>query len=198
METNLILAGVGGQGILSISYVLDLAALKQGQFLLQAELHGMSQRGGSVQAHVRISDHPLHSALVPKGRGTLVLALDPLECLRYIDYLAPEGLIVSNADPYINILEYPDLERLLDELKSLPHCLVIHAQQLARQAGSGRAQNMVLLGAASPFLGLEPEVIAASIGEAFAQKGEKMQKINLAAFRAGQAIGQTYVSGRAQ
>jgi indolepyruvate ferredoxin oxidoreductase, beta subunit len=197
METNIILAGVGGQGILSISYVIDMASLKQGLSFKQSEVHGMSQRGGSVQSHLRVSDRTIYSDLVPKGRGTIVLSVEPLESLRYIEYLSPEGVVVSGVDPYINIENYPEVERVLDGVGALRNHTLVNADRLARQAGSGRAQNMVLLGAASPFLGIHDEHLEACIREAFAHKGEKVQRVNVDAFHMGKAGGAAYRACRA-
>jgi len=197
METNIILAGVGGQGILSISFVIDMAALKQGLNFKQAEVHGMSQRGGEVMSHLRVSDRPIHSDLVPKGRGTIVLSVEPLERLRYVDYLSPEGAVVVGTDPVVNIPDYPDLGQLLAAIASLPHSVLEHSDRLARGAGSARAQNMGLLGAASPYLGLKRELLEESSREAFARKGERIQKINLDAFQAGIAAGEAYRACRA-
>lgn len=196
METNIILAGVGGQGILSISYVIDMAALKQGLSFKQAEVHGMSQRGGAVQSHLRIADHPIYSDLVPKGRGTLILSVEPLESLRYLEYLAPGGMVVTNVTPYVNIPDYPKIETVLEAIGRLPHHIIVEAESLARKAGSARAQNMVLLGAASPYLGIREELLEASILEAFARKGEKVQQMNVDAFRAGKSAGQTYLANQ--
>jgi indolepyruvate ferredoxin oxidoreductase, beta subunit len=192
METNLILCGVGGQGILSISYVIDMAALKAGLNFKQAEVHGMSQRGGAVISHLRVSDRPIWSDLVPLGRGTIVLSIEPLEALRYLEFLAPDGVVVTSVDPYKNIPDYPDAEKILDALGRLAHAAPIHAERLARGAGSARAANMVLLGAASPYLGLSRELIEEGIREAFAHKGERVQKINTDAFAAGLAAGAAY------
>jgi indolepyruvate ferredoxin oxidoreductase beta subunit len=192
METNIILAGVGGQGILSISFVIDMAALKQGLQFKQAEVHGMSQRGGAVSSHLRLSDKTIHSDLVPRGSGTLVLAVEPLESLRYIDYLSPQGTVVTGTDPFINIPDYADIDKVLDKVASLPSHTLIPADRLARQAGTAKAQNMVLLGAASPYLDLPEALLEEGIREAFARKGEKVQDTNIAAFRAGRAAGQAY------
>jgi indolepyruvate ferredoxin oxidoreductase beta subunit len=192
METNIILAGVGGQGILSISYVIDMASVRQGLGFKQSEVHGMSQRGGSVQSHLRVADHPIHSDLVPKGRGTLILSVEPLESLRYVEYLSPEGVVVSGVDPHVNIGDYPEPARVLQSISVLQHHLLIPAARLARQAGSGRAENMVLLGAASPYLHLREALLEECIAEAFARKGEKVQRINLLAFRTGKAAGAAY------
>lgn len=192
METNIILCGVGGQGILSISLVIDMTALRHGLAFKQSEVHGMSQRGGSVVSHLRVSDRPLWSDLVPRGRGTLILSVEPLESLRYVEFLGPEGAIVTGVEPHINIPVYPDAERLLDAIASMPHHVLVPAERLARAAGSARAANMVLLGAALPYLGLPAELVEASIAEAFARKGEKIQRVNLDAFRAGRAAGAAY------
>jgi indolepyruvate ferredoxin oxidoreductase, beta subunit len=197
METNIILAGVGGQGILSISYVIDMTSLKQGLSFKQSEVHGMSQRGGSVISHLRVADHTIYSDLVPKGRGTIVLSVEPLESLRYVEFLSPEGAVVSGVDPYVNIADYPDVDRVLDGVGSLHHHTLVNTERLARQAGSGRAQNMVLLGAASPFLGLRDNLLEESIREAFARKGDKVQRVNVDAFRMGKAAGAAYRACRA-
>jgi indolepyruvate ferredoxin oxidoreductase, beta subunit len=192
MQTNIILAGVGGQGIVSISYVIDMAATNQGLSFKQAEVHGMSQRGGAVMSHLRISDAPIHSDLVPKGRATLILSVEPLESLRYIDYLSPEGAVVCGVDPFVNIPDYPAIEQVLDTIATLPTHTLIASERLARQAGSARAQNIVLLGAASPYLGLNEPLLEQGILDAFAAKGEKIQKTNIDAFRAGKAAGEAY------
>jgi indolepyruvate ferredoxin oxidoreductase beta subunit len=194
METNIILAGVGGQGIVSISFVIDMAALKKGLHFKQAEVHGMSQRGGAVSSHLRLSDKPIHSDLVPRGKGTLVLAVEPLESLRYVEYLSPQGALVAGTDPFINIADYGEVEPILDAVAAVPSHTLIPAERLARQAGTAKAQNMVMLGAASPYLDLPDDLLESSIREAFARKGEKVQDINVAAFRAGKAAGQAYRS----
>jgi len=192
METNIILCGVGGQGILSISYVIDMAALKQGLSFKQAEVHGMSQRGGAVMSHLRVSDRPLWSDLVPLGRGSIVLSVEPLEALRYLPYLSPNGVVVTGVEPYVNITDYPAEQPLLETLGGLERVSLIHAERLARAAGSARAANMVLLGAASPFLGLRRELLEEAIREAFAHKGERVQQVNLNAFQAGLSAGEAY------
>ncbi len=192
METNIILAGVGGQGIVSISYVIDMAALKSERFFKQAEVHGMSQRGGAVSSHLRISDKPIHSDLVPRGKGTLVLSVEPLESLRYVEYLSPDGALVVSTDPFVNIPNYGDVEEILDAIADIPSHTLIASDRLARQAGTAKAQNMVMLGAASPYIDFPDDVLENGIREAFAKKGEKVQGINVAAFRAGKAAGSAY------
>jgi len=192
METNIILCGVGGQGILSISVVIDMAALATGLQFKQAEVHGMSQRGGEVISHLRVADHPVHSDLVPKGAGTLVLSVEPLESLRYVDFLAPEGAVVTAAEPFVNIPDYPETAQVLEAVSKLKTHVLVPADGLAREAGTAKAANMVLLGAASPYLGIADEVLEKAIAELFARKGEKVQTTNVAAFRAGKAAGAAY------
>lgn len=192
METNIILAGVGGQGIVSISYVIDMASLARGLSFKQAEVHGMSQRGGAVQSHLRIADTAIHSDLVPRGRGDVILSVEPLESLRYVEYLSPTGTVVSATDPFINISNYSDVEKVLDAIAALPSHTLIPAERLARAAGSARAANMVVLGAASPYVGLSDELLEKAILDAFRAKGEKIQATNISAFRFGKAAGAAY------
>ena len=194
METNIILCGVGGQGILSISVAIDMAALSGGLQFKQAEVHGMSQRGGEVISHLRVADHPIHSDLVPKGAGTLVLSVEPLESLRYVDFLSPDGAVVAAAEPFVNIPDYPEVAGVLDAVSKLKNHVLIPADGLAREAGTAKAANMVLLGAASPFLGIQEESLEKAIEQLFARKGEKVQKTNVSAFRAGKAAGEAYRS----
>ncbi len=139
MKQDIILAGVGGQGILSIAYVIDNAALKAGLNFKQAEVHGMAQRGGAVQSHLRLSDEPVFSELIPRGAADLILSVEPLEALRYIDYLAPEGRIVTSRAPLVNIPDYPELDEVLAEIRSLGNAVIIDTEALAKEAGSRHA-----------------------------------------------------------
>ncbi len=185
MKTDIILAGVGGQGILSIAAVIGLAAVKEDLYIKQSEIHGMSQQGGEVYSHLRLSDQPIHSDMIPLGQGDLILAVEPLEALRYLPYLKEEGWLVSNTTPYENIADYPDPEKLFAEIRRLPHHLLVDASTLAREAGSARAANMVMLGAAEPFIQVSDEHLVAAIQQLFARKGEKVVETNIKAFRAG-------------
>lgn len=187
MKFDLILAGVGGQGILSIAFILDRAALLQGLNFKQAEVHGMAQRGGAVHSHVRFADGPIYSELIPRGQGDLLIAVEPLEALRYLEYLHSEGTVLANSVPFVNIPDYPPIETVLEAIQKVKNHFLIEAEKLARQAGSGRAQNMVMLGAASPFLPLETEKIRRALKEFFEPRGEKMMAVNLQAFELGRA-----------
>jgi indolepyruvate ferredoxin oxidoreductase beta subunit len=185
MKCDIILAGVGGQGILSIATILGAAALREDLHLKQAEVHGMSQRGGDVMSCLRLSSEPIASDLIPMGKADLIVALEPMEALRHIDWLAPTGRIVTSTVPFVNIPNYPDSEKLLVTLCSLPGTVAFDMEAVAKEKATLRASNMVLLGAASPYIGLEPEQICGGIEAVFAPKGEKMVETNIAAFHAG-------------
>jgi len=188
MKTDIVLAGVGGQGVLSVATIIAASALRDGFFVKQGEVHGMSQRGGAVQASLRISDHPIHSDTVPEGGADLLLGMEPLETLRYLGYLSPHGVVVTAAEPFENITNYPPLEQVHARIRSLPHALLVEVVQLARQAGSPRTANVVLIGAASPWLPVRPKTVEAFLSERFARKGQKIVDANLAAFRLGREV----------
>ena len=185
MKKDIILSGVGGQGILSIATVIGRAALAEGLQIKQAEVHGMSQRGGDVQSHLRISFSEIRSDLIPRGAADLIISLEPMESLRYLEWLSAEGWIVTSTVPVINIPNYPDEEALTKELEAQPHVIALDADALAREAASPRSANMALLGAAAPLLGLDAGLLEEGIRAIFARKGEAVVEANLAAFRAG-------------
>lgn len=187
MKKDIILAGVGGQGILSIATVIGHAAVKENLYIKQAEVHGMSQRGGDVQSNLRISSEPIASDLIARGCADLIISLEPMEALRYLPFLAEEGWIVTNTTPFVNIPNYPDSEKLIAELKALPHVIMLDVDAIAKDAGSPRSSNIALLGACSSLLDIESEKLEAGIREIFARKGEAIVEANLAAFRAGRA-----------
>ena len=182
MKKDIILSGVGGQGILSIATVIGQAALKDGLYMKQAEVHGMSQRGGDVQSNLRISDRPIASDLIPTGKCDLIISLEPMEALRYLPYLSPEGWLVTNEAPFINIPRYPA------ELDKLPHKIVLNVNEVAKETGSPRVANIVLLGATIPFLGIDYQKVQDSIRDIFQRKGEAIVELNLKALAAGKEI----------
>jgi indolepyruvate ferredoxin oxidoreductase, beta subunit len=157
MKKDIILAGVGGQGILSIAAIIGYAAVETGLFLKQAEVHGMSQRGGDVQSNLRLSDKPIASDLIPHGKADMILSVEPMESLRYLPWLHKEGWVVTNTKPFKNIPNYPDENLLMTEINKLPRHIALDAESIASELGSVKAANIVMLGAASPFLGLEYE-----------------------------------------
>jgi len=188
MKQDIILAGVGGQGILSIAFVIDNAALKQGFDFKQAEVHGMAQRGGAVQSHVRISDHPVYSDLIPKGVADMILSVEPMESVRYLDYLSPEGIVVTSRSPFVNIPDYPDIDEVLSAIETVTNRVIVDSEKLAKEAGSPKAQNMVMLGAASPHLILEEENLKHFIRVLFEPRGDKIVEMNINAFDLGRSF----------
>ena len=187
MKTDIILAGVGGQGILSIAAALGSAALTNNLYMKQAETHGMSQRGGDVQSFMRISDRPIYSDLIAKGRADIILSVEPMEALR------EGGFVVTNSTPFINIPNYPEVEKVMSTLKSLPHQVIIDADTIAKEsAGNVRASNFVMLGAASPFIEIPFEYLEEGIRAIFSRKGAEIVEMNLKALRAGREFAQNY------
>jgi len=187
MNFDLVLAGVGGQGVLSIAWVLDQAAHAAGLQLKQSEVHGMAQRGGAVSAFVRLADRPVASDLIGAGSASLIVAVEPLEALRYTGLLRPDGALVTDITPLVNIDNYPDPGALHEVLFAVPNLVAVDATRLAQAAGAIKAQNTVVLGAAAPLLPLAASAIEAQLQALFAAKGDRIVQANLRAFRMGHA-----------
>jgi indolepyruvate ferredoxin oxidoreductase beta subunit len=185
MKKDIILAGVGGQGIISIAAIIGYAALEQGMFLKQSEVHGMSQRGGEVMSNLRISHHEIASDLIPFGQADMIISIEPLESLRYLPYLSSDGWLVTNLTPFSNIPNYPSMELVQQEIEKVPHHIALNADKIAKEAGSVKATNIVILGAASPFLGMAYEKLEDAIRYIFGKKGDKVIQLNLDALKAG-------------
>lgn len=185
MKKDIILSGVGGQGILSIATVIGYIAVSQNLWLKQSEVHGMSQRGGDVSSNLRISDKPIASDLIPKGKADMILSVEPLESLRYIPWLADDGWIITNNKPFINIPNYPDIQLIISEIQKQPRYILLDADKIAKEVGSSKSANMVMLGAASPFLGFDDELYFESMKVIFGRKGEDVVNKNINAFMAG-------------
>ena len=190
MRADIILSGVGGQGILSIAAVIGEAALKEGLYMKQAEVHGMSQRGGDVQSNLRLSDQPIASDLIPKGHADLIISLEPMESLHYLPYLKEDGWLVTNSQPFVNIPNYPDMEKVNEELDKLPHKVILDVEAIAKEVATARAANIVMLGAAAPFIGIEYNKIEDGIRRIFGRKGEEVVEMNLKALKAGYDVAQ--------
>ena len=190
MRADIILSGVGGQGILSIAAVIGEAALKEGLYMKQAEVHGMSQRGGDVQSNLRLSDQPIASDLIPKGHADMIISLEPMESLRYLPYLKEDGWLVTNSQPFVNIPNYPDMEKVNEELDKLPHKVILDVEAIAKEVATARAANIVMLGAAAPFIGIEYNKIEDGIRRIFGRKGEEVVEMNLKALKAGYDVAQ--------
>lgn len=188
MKTDIILAGVGGQGILSIATIIGEAATKAGLNLKQAEVHGMSQRGGDVQSNLRLSDQPIYSDLIPRGKADLIIAMEPMEALRYVPFLSPDGAVVTSSKPFINIPNYPDEAAVLNELDALNKVVRLDIEEVAKELKTPKSANVILLGMAAPFLDiLSADELRSAIGRVFASKGEAIVEANYKAFDAGLA-----------
>ena len=188
MKKDIILCGVGGQGILSIATIIGEASTVAGLYLKQAEVHGMSQRGGDVQSNLRLSTDPIWSDLIPKGETDVIISMEPMEALRYLPYLSKQGTIVTSNKPFVNIPNYPDEAALMAELDSMPSVVKLDIESVAKDAGNARGANMVLLGMAAPYIEiLSVEQLRKAISVIFARKGEAVVEANLKAFDCGVA-----------
>ena len=195
MNTDIILSGVGGQGILSIATIIGAAAINDNLYIKQAEVHGMSQRGGDVQSNLRISSTPIASDLIPLGKADLIISLEPMEAMRYLPYLKKDGWVITNTEPFVNIPDYPDLDTLMQRIEALPHHVALDVAAIASEATSPRAANIVLLGAAAPFLGIDIAKIEDGIHSVFARKGDAIVEMNIKASRAGLKVAHTHING---
>lgn len=186
MKKDIILCGVGGQGILSVATIIGEAATKAGINLKQAEVHGMSQRGGDVQSNLRLSTNHIYSDLIPQGACDVIISMEPMEALRYLPYLAKDGVVVTNSKPFVNIPNYPEEQALFAELASLPRVVQLDIEQVAKDAGSVRSANVVLLGMAAKHIGIvSTEQLRNAVATVFARKGEAVVNANLKAFDLG-------------
>jgi indolepyruvate ferredoxin oxidoreductase beta subunit len=194
MKRDIILAGVGGQGILSIATTIGMAALNAGLHLKQAEVHGMSQRGGDVSSNLRIADHKIASDLIPYGQADLIISVEPMESLRYLPLLSPNGWLITNTKPFVNIPNYPKMDDLMAEIEKLGNHIALDADEMAKNLGSARSANMVILGAASPFLEISYPELQEAIRRIFSRKGEEIVKLNLDALQAGRDFAEAHMS----
>ena len=183
MKKDIILCGVGGDGIVSVAKIISDAALNLGMYVKQSEIHGMSQRGGSVFSHLRISSDPIFADVIPEGKADIILSSEPMEALRYLPFLAPDGVVITNSDPFINIKNYPDIEKVNAELAKLKKCVSFNANAIAKELNA--RGNMVLLGAAAPYLELPFEELEKAIKAIFGRKGDAVVETNIKAIRAG-------------
>lgn len=194
MKRDIILAGVGGQGILSIAAIIGMAALKKGLHVKQAEVHGMSQRGGAVQSHLRISDKAVFSDLIPIGECDTIVSVEPMESLRYLPWLTKDGWLISNSVAFKNIPNYPDEDKIKTEIMRINNHILLDATQIAKESGSVKSSNMVVLGAAAEYLGISKEMFHQSIRELFSKKGEGIINGNIDAFERGAKAASEYTS----
>ena len=185
MKTDIILCGVGGQGILSIATIIGEAAMNENLYIKQAEVHGMSQRGGDVQSNLRISSTPIASDLIPRGGADVIISMEPMEALRYLPFLSKEGWIITSSAPFVNIPNYPDMATINADLDKLPHVIKIDIEQMAKDNGIARSANVILLGAAQKALGIEYEKLEDAIRRVFGRKGDAVVDANIKALALG-------------
>ena len=185
MKTDIILCGVGGQGILSIATIIGEAALNENLYIKQAEVHGMSQRGGDVQSNLRISSEPIHSDLSGKGQADVIISMEPMEALRYLPFLNENGWIITSSAPFVNIPNYPEMDVIKADLAKVKNVIVIDIEQLAKDNGVPRSANVILLGAAQKALGIEYDKLEAAIRRVFGRKGEAIVDANIKALAIG-------------
>jgi len=188
MKKDIVIAGVGGQGILSIATTIGAAAIEMGLFLKQSEVHGMSQRGGDVMSNMRISAQEIYSDLIPFGKADIIISVEPMESLRHLPYLSKNGWLITNSIPYNNIPNYPPIETILSEIKKLPNHVLIDADNIAKELGSKKSANIVILGAASPYLDIPFEILISAINKIFKNKGQNVIDFNVKALEAGRKL----------
>lgn len=191
MKNDIIISGVGGQGILSIATAIGLAAVDENLYLKQSEVHGMSQRGGDVQSHLRLSDKPVSSDLIPYGKADLVISVEPMESLRYLPWLSKDGWLVTNSVPFINISDYPPVDDLLNEIRKVKNNVILDADAIAKEVGSPRSENIVMLGAASHWINMPYESLEKAVRKLFERKGKEIVDVNLKALKAGREFSKT-------
>jgi indolepyruvate ferredoxin oxidoreductase beta subunit len=190
MKIDIVIAGVGGQGIVSIAATIGYAAVELGLHLKQSEVHGMSQRGGDVSSNLRLSDEEIFSDLIPNGTADMIISVEPMESLRYLPMLSPKGWLITNTKPFVNIPNYPEIEKILTEVKKFPRNIAIDADKIAEDLGSPKSANMVILGAASPFINMPFEKLENAVKAIFKNKGEEVINVNLQCLKAGREFSQ--------
>jgi len=193
MKKDIVLGGVGGQGILTIAATIGTAAVGEGLFLKQSEVHGMSQRGGDVMSNLRLSSDEVFSDLIPEGKADLVIGVEPMEALRHLKMMKKDGWLITNKKPFINIPNYPDVDKVLEDVEKLNHHVTLDADHIAKELGSVRAANMVMLGAAIPFIGIDFSAFEKAINVIFGRKGQDMVDLNVNALKAGMKEAEKFI-----
>ncbi len=185
MKSDIILCGVGGQGILTIATIIGEAAMAEGLYLKQAEVHGMSQRGGDVHSMLRLSSEPIASDLVSRGTADAIISMEPMEALRYLPYLSADGWVITSSAPFVNIPNYPDLEEVRGCLARLPHAVVLDIEHLAKENAVPRSSNVILLGAAQEAIGIDYAKLESAVRRVFERKGDAVVNANIKALTIG-------------
>lgn len=182
MKYDVIISGVGGQGILAIATVLGRACLLHGLNIKQAEVHGMAQRGGAVQSHFRMSTSDIHSDVIAKNSADMILSMEPMESLRYLPWISKDGWLVTNSEAVINIPDYPNMDEVNSEIAKIENNLVFDGTSIAKEFGSSKGLNMAMLGAASAFIDIPEELFIKAIKDQFASKREDIIEGNVNTF----------------
>lgn len=186
MKSDIILAGVGGQGILSIAATVGTAALKSNLYMKQSEVHGMSQRGGAVYSNLRIADKPIASDLIPRKAADIIISVEPMESLRYLHFLKDDGWLITSSNPFVNITDYPNEDDLFKEIRAkVKNLVVIDAESIATEIKSKRSSNIVMLGAASPYINIEFDKYKEALQDIFGRKGQEVVDVNIKALEKG-------------
>jgi indolepyruvate ferredoxin oxidoreductase beta subunit len=193
MKKDIVLGGVGGQGILTIAATIGTAAVSTGLHLKQSEVHGMSQRGGDVMSNLRLSSNEVYSDLIPEGKADLIIGVEPMEALRHLNMLKHDGWLITNKKPFINIPKYPEVEKVLEQVDALAHHVSLDADAIAKDLGTIKAANMVMLGAAIPFIGLEFSAFEGALQTIFGRKGQDVVDLNIKALKAGMAEAEKFM-----
>ena len=185
MKYDIIVAGVGGQGTLSVSSIIASAAMSEGLSVKQSEVHGMSQRGGGVVTNLRLSDKPIASDLIARGSASMILSIEPLEGLRYLPYLSPDGTLVSSTNPVVNIPDYPELNALLETIRELPHSVLVDGEEIARARVRFARRTWSWSARHRDCCRSSRKQSRRFIQKSFSGKGERVVEANIKAFRAG-------------
>jgi indolepyruvate ferredoxin oxidoreductase, beta subunit len=185
-KLDLLITGVGGQGAILASDIIGKAAVTEGLPIRAAETHGMAQRGGSVVNHIRVGND--YGSMIPKKGADILLALEPMEAVRYLDFLKDGGIVIVNTQPIIpvtvtsGLTKYPEVSEILDFLSQKYIVKAFNADEVAFEAGNRLAMNVVMVGAVSGYLPISKEILLESVKALVPQK---TVEVNIRAFEMG-------------
>ena len=185
---GIIVAGVGGQGTITLAQLILGAAWRSKYHCLQSEVHGMSQRGGAVNAHIVFDSQPVTSPTIEEGSADLLIGMEPLETLRYVHMVKKEGNIISSLSPIVNMGNYPEESTVIDAVKKVDDIHLVDTDACSKELKNRHAGNVILLGMASKFLPMEQELWLSIFEERFKVKGDKIIQKNKEAFEYGRNL----------
>ena len=197
MRYNIAISGVGGLGILTLGRIISKAALRIGKLAIMSEIHGLSQRYGSVFVHLRISDGEVLAPTIPPNEANLLIGLEPIETLRVSDVIGSHTIVIMNTNAIppptttMGLDTYPLIEDIIKAIKQLTNKLItFNALEPAEKLGDPRFQNTILLGIATqtPGFPIPPDAIKSAIHEEFKKK-KKIAERNIEAYEFGLKIG---------